>query len=89
LIAFAIWFYPKRNNTLSEVALFAEWNKDFYLTISEPLQNGFILKTAGQVRELRPWSGRIQIKPFIRFIWLGCLLIAAGGIISFIRKYFL
>ena len=28
------------------------------------------------------WSVRIQYKPMIRFIWLGCLVMALGGLIA-------
>ena len=25
------------------------------------------------------WAVRVQIKPYVNWIWLGCLLMAAGG----------
>jgi cytochrome c-type biogenesis protein CcmF len=28
------------------------------------------------------WTVRIHIKPFIRWIWLGCLLMAFGGVLA-------
>ena len=28
------------------------------------------------------WSVRVQYKPMIRFIWLGCLIMALGGLIA-------
>jgi cytochrome c-type biogenesis protein CcmF len=28
------------------------------------------------------WSLRIQYKPMIRFIWLGCLIMALGGLVA-------
>ena len=28
------------------------------------------------------WSVRIQYKPMIRFIWLGCIVMALGGLIA-------
>ena len=28
------------------------------------------------------WSVRVQYKPMIRFIWLGCLVMALGGLIA-------
>ena len=28
------------------------------------------------------WSVRVQYKPLIRFIWLGCLFMALGGIVA-------
>jgi cytochrome c-type biogenesis protein CcmF len=28
------------------------------------------------------WTLRIQIKPFVRWIWAGCALMAAGGVLA-------
>ena len=28
------------------------------------------------------WSVRVQYKPMIRFIWLGCLVMALGGLVA-------
>ena len=28
------------------------------------------------------WSVRVQYKPMIRFIWLGCLVMAIGGLVA-------
>ena len=28
------------------------------------------------------WSLRVQYKPMIRFIWLGCIVMALGGLIA-------
>ena len=42
---------------------------DLYVAMGEPIGAG-------------AWSMRIQIKPFVRWIWGGCLLMAMGGLLA-------
>lgn len=43
--------------------------RDIYVALGEPLE--------GDV-----WAVRIQYKPFVRWIWLGALLMGFGGILA-------
>ena len=48
---------------------------DIYVALGEPLESG-------------AWAVRVHIKPLVRFIWIGGVLIALGGVISiFDRRY--
>ena len=47
----------------------ADLHRDLFIALGDSLGNG-------------AWSVRIQYKPMIRFIWLGCLVMALGGIIA-------
>ncbi|MBI5462905.1 MAG: heme lyase CcmF/NrfE family subunit [Gammaproteobacteria bacterium] len=51
---------------MTEVAIDARWDRDLYLALGEPLDAG-------------AWTVRAYVKPFIRWIWAGCLLMALGA----------
>ncbi|HAJ72974.1 MAG TPA: hypothetical protein DCO68_12940, partial [Methylophilaceae bacterium] len=49
--------------------------RDLYVSLGEPLENG-------------AWSVRIYIKPFVQWIWGGCILMALGGLCALCdRRY--
>jgi cytochrome c-type biogenesis protein CcmF len=61
--------YLVQQNPMTEAAILAGWNRDLFVALGEPL--------GGEA-----WSVRLQYKPMIRFIWLGCLIMAFGGIVA-------
>jgi cytochrome c-type biogenesis protein CcmF len=64
-------FYIPREVAMTETAIKAGFLRDFYIALGEKLDDR--------------WSVRLYIKPFIRWVWLGGLLIALGaGCISFV-----
>ncbi len=67
-------FFIARNMPMTETAIVPGLFKDFYIALGERLDNG-------------SWTCRIYIKPFVRFIWLGGLLVALGAFISSIRAF--
>ncbi len=62
-------FFIPRNTPMTETAIYPGLFRDFYIALGERLEDG-------------SWTVRLYIKPFIRFIWLGGLLIALGAFIS-------
>ena len=54
---------------MTEAGIRAGLDKDLFVALGDQLGNG-------------GWSVRIQYKPLIRFIWLGCLVMALGGLIA-------
>ena len=63
--------YAQRGNTMTEAAIDPGFLRDLYVSLGEPLdQSG------------RAWAVRIYHKPFIRWIWLGAILITAGGLLA-------
>lgn len=58
---------------MTEVALDKTLFRDLYLAMGEPLGD-----TA--------WSVRVHVKPFIRWIWLGALMMAFGALLAVIDK---
>jgi cytochrome c-type biogenesis protein CcmF len=61
--------YLVQTNPMTEAGIEAQWNKDLFVALGDQLGNN-------------AWSVRIQYKPMIRFIWLGCLVMALGGLIA-------
>jgi cytochrome c-type biogenesis protein CcmF len=41
-----------------------------------------VLATLGQPLGADAWSVRVQVKPLIRFVWLGALVMALGGLLA-------
>ncbi len=61
--------YRVQTNAMTEAAIDPGLFRDLYVSLGEPLDNG-------------AWSVRIYYKPFIRWIWMGSLLMAIGGVLS-------
>ncbi|SDY63510.1 heme lyase CcmF/NrfE family subunit [Nitrosomonas sp. Nm33] len=67
--------YNASGMVMTEAAIDAGLFRDLYVALGEPLDN-----TA--------WVVRVYHKPFVNWIWLGCLLMALGGILSITdRRY--
>jgi cytochrome c-type biogenesis protein CcmF len=73
---FIEYLYPeKRTYTVSrmpmtEVALDRGVFRDLYVSMGEPLGDG------------SAWSVRLYVKPFVNWIWGGCVLMALGGVFA-------
>ena len=61
--------YLVQKNWMTEAGIQANWNKDLFVALGDQLGND-------------AWSVRIQYKPMIRFIWLGALVMALGGLLA-------
>ena len=61
--------YLVQQSPMTEAGILADWNRDLFIALGDSLGAG-------------AWSVRIQYKPMIRFIWLGCLVMALGGLIA-------
>ncbi|KFZ28312.1 cytochrome C biogenesis protein CcmF [Pseudidiomarina atlantica] len=67
-------FYTVQRMSMTEVGLDAGFTRDLYVALGEPLENS------------DAWAVRIYVKPFIRWIWLGALLMALGGLLAMSDK---
>jgi cytochrome c-type biogenesis protein CcmF len=68
-------FFKVQNTVMTEAAIDRRFTRDLYLALGEQLDEG-------------TWTVRIQHKPFVGWIWAGCLIIAAGGGLAvFDRRY--
>ncbi len=61
--------YTVRTMPMTEAAIHATLFRDVYIALGEELENN-------------AWAVRVYYKPFVRWIWLGALLMALGGIIA-------
>jgi cytochrome c-type biogenesis protein CcmF len=68
--------YRVQQNPMTEAAIDANLFRDLYVALGEPIGN------------TGAWAVRIYYKPFVRWIWLGPLLMAIGGLLAtFDRRY--
>jgi len=65
--------YTVRDMVMTNVDIHPGLFRDLYIALGEPL-------------EQNAWSVRIYYKPFIRFIWLGGVLMVLGGLLSLTRR---
>jgi len=61
--------YTARGNMMTEAAIDPGFTRDLYVALGEPLENG-------------AWAVRMQYKPYVRWLWLGGLLMTAGGLLA-------
>jgi cytochrome c-type biogenesis protein CcmF len=61
--------YQVQNQTMTEAAIDSGLLRDLYVSLGEPLDAG-------------AWSVRLYHKPFINWIWGGCLIMALGGVLA-------
>jgi cytochrome c-type biogenesis protein CcmF len=63
--------YMNSGQVLTEAAIDPGLTRDLYVSLGEALDD-----------QGRAWAIRIYHKPFIRFIWLGALLMMTGGFLA-------
>lgn len=70
-------FYPVSGQMMTEAYYEAGVFRDVYVALGDPLDEA---KTE--------WAMRLYVKPFIRWIWIGALLMAIGGFVVAFDKRF-
>ncbi|ABR91397.1 cytochrome C-type biogenesis protein CcmF [Janthinobacterium sp. Marseille] len=61
--------YHVQQTSMTEAGIQAGFTRDLFVALGEPLTDG-------------AWAVRVQIKPFVRWIWLGALLMTLGGLLA-------
>ncbi len=61
--------YGERSSPMTEAGIDAGWSRDIFVALGDDLGGN-------------AWSVRLQYKPLIRFIWLGALVMAFGGVLA-------
>ena len=64
-------FYPVSKSIMTEAAIYPSIREDLYISIGDQVEQGWVVKA--------------QLKPFVRLIWLGALIMAFGGFLSIFR----
>jgi cytochrome c-type biogenesis protein CcmF len=62
--------YPVQQSPMTEAAIDAGLTRDLFIALGEPLD------------EEGAWAIRIYYKPFIRWIWMGAIIMALGGLFA-------
>lgn len=65
--------YRVQQNPMTEAAIDVGVTRDLYVSLGEPVEDG-------------AWIVRVYVKPFIDWIWGGCLLMAFGGLLAVTDK---
>jgi len=65
--------YLASGQIMTEAGIHANLHRDLYVAMGELLNNG-------------DWAIRLRVKPFMRWVWLGGLLIALGGLLAMSDK---
>ncbi|MCB2014701.1 MAG: heme lyase CcmF/NrfE family subunit [Sphingobium sp.] len=66
-------FFSDPPTTTTESAILTRWDGQLYIVLGDALDDG-------------RWQVRIWWKPFVTLIWLGGLMIAAGGVLTIIGR---
>jgi cytochrome c-type biogenesis protein CcmF len=67
--------YASGGQVMTESAIDPGLTRDLYVALGEPLGDG-------------AWAVRVHVKPFVRWIWLGAVLMALGGLVTATDKRF-
>ena len=65
--------YLARNSIMTEAAIEVNLLRDLYVSMGEPLEDG-------------SWGMRVQVKPFMRWVWLGAIFMSLGGLLAIMDK---
>jgi cytochrome c-type biogenesis protein CcmF len=61
--------YDASGMPMTEAAIETRLTGDLYVSLGEPVADG-------------AWSVRVYHKPFVTWIWAGCLMMALGGFLA-------
>lgn len=67
-------FYTAAGQWMTEAGIFGRLPRDLYVSLAEELG------TSGD------WAVRLQVKPFVRWIWLGAIVMSLGGALAIADK---
>lgn len=62
--------YRVQRNPMTESAIDPGFTRDLYVSLGEPVDGG------------RAWIVQLYVKPFVDWIWGGCVLMALGGLLA-------
>ncbi len=65
--------YNASGQIMTEADIDVTLGRDLYVSMGEPLKDG-------------AWGMRLQVKPFMRWVWLGAIFMAAGGLMAALDK---
>ncbi len=67
--------YPVQQSVMTEASIDGGFLRDLFVALGEPLEGD-------------AWAVRVHYKPFVRWLWLGGLLMSLGGVLAVLdRRY--
>ena len=66
-------YYPVREQPMTEAGIDAGFWRDLMVTLSRPMEG-------------EAWAVSVQVKPFVRWIWLGAVMVALGALLAALDK---
>ena len=71
--------YVSSSMPMTEAAIDTGFTRDVYISLGEPID---------KARPDAAWAVRVYYKPFVDWIWGGCLMMALGGVVAMTdRRY--
>ncbi len=67
------YYFSQMSNVMTDAAIDANLSRDLFVALGEELDNG-------------AWAVRVQLKPLIRWIWLGAVLMMLGSFVAIADK---
>ena len=61
--------YTVQDMPMTEAAIDPGLTRDLYVSLGDPLEGAY-------------WLVKVQHKPFVDWIWAGCLIMALGGLLA-------
>jgi cytochrome c-type biogenesis protein CcmF len=65
--------YKVKGSMMTEAAIDPGLFRDLYVSMGEPLENG-------------AWAMRLQVKAYMRWVWLGAIFMSIGGLLAILDK---
>ncbi|MGS2724509.1 heme lyase CcmF/NrfE family subunit [Porticoccus sp. GXU_MW_L64] len=66
-------YYPVREQPMTEAGIDPGFWRDLMVTMSRPMEG-------------ESWAVSLQVKPFVRWIWLGAIMVALGAVLAALDK---
>jgi cytochrome c-type biogenesis protein CcmF len=61
--------YFVQDNPMTEAGIDSGFTRDLYVSLGDPLGGG-------------AWLVKVHYKPFVSWIWIGCLIMGIGGLLA-------
>ena len=62
-------YHSQMGNVMTEAGIDWGFTRDLYVSLGEPIGDG-------------SWAVRVHVKPFVRWVWIGGVLMGIGGLLT-------
>ena len=79
--------YRAGNQVMTEAAIDRSLTRDIYVSMGEPVGKGDNKEDNKEANAINgAWAVRVYNKPFVNWIWLGCVVMGLGGFVAVADK---